>query len=225
MNLIGFGIVCISFILLNFFPNVVTYVLLGIGLLLFVSITDENVFVDYIIANSDRALVRVRHYIGFLPIVLVSKFLTLGKGNLLFPYKEEYFVVDTTSSGEKIPLVDEIDTMTMKVHNQKVSRSEYKALLKEQRKIYSNNILPKEFMDRAYSVGSINFKHKKRRLIAAIVLASITAVLLFDPDPMVWAIVAIYEVVFIPMALLWIAPYRDAKILQAAYDRVMQQGD
>ena len=80
-------------------------------------------------------------------------------------------------------------------------------------------------MGSAYSVEIIGLKRKKRRLTIATVFAIITAVLIFAPDPMVWVLIAIYEAIFVPMVLLWIAPYKDAKILQAAYDRAMQNGN
>lgn len=224
MNLIGFGIMALSLILLNFFPNVLVYVLLVIGLLLFVSVTDEETFGDYVIVNSDKALVRKRYYFGLIPLMLISKILTLGKGTLMIPYKEEYFVVDTGSYVEGIPVI-ETDAAKQQVGLKQVSRSEYKALLKEQRQIYSNSILSKEFMESAYSIQSIGLKPKKKRLTIATVFAIITAVLVLVPDPMVWAMIAIYEAVFVPMVLLWIAPYKDAKILQAAYDRAMQNGN
>lgn len=208
------GMVLIMFTQLNIFIPLVL-----IGLVLFASFPTEDLFCDYVMANSEQALVRKRYYVLFIPVALVAKILTLGKANLLIPYKEEYFVVNVKSQSNAQDMIGS-DAETSPEYK-KITRKEYKALLKEQRNIYSTQTLSKDFMEKNYTIKDIGLKHKKRRLIAAGVMTAITAVLFFDPDPMAWILSGIYEVVYLPMTLLWIAPYRDAKILQKAYDRAV----
>ncbi len=74
-------------------------------------------------------------------------------------------------------------------------------------------------MTTQYSVEGIGFKRKKRRLIAVIVIVLLILMTLVDPAG--WAITVSYGVIFVPMVILWIPDYKDAKILQEAYDRAV----
>lgn len=179
-----------------------------VGVFLFASFPAEDTFADYILANSDEALVRKRHYQLFLPFWIVSYILTLGRGVLLIPWKEEYFRAKMGGE-EEVALT-------------KISRKEYMTLRKEQREIYKTQTLSKKFMQENYSPKGIALKHKKNRLVWASVLAGLMLLMVVgEPNAAGVALTAVYEAVFLPMALLWIAPYKDAKILQDAYDRAM----
>jgi hypothetical protein len=80
--------------------------------------------------------------------------------------------------------------------------------------------MDKDFIARNYSTAGIGLKQKKTRLILASVFAAAFMALLTMPDAL--PVVVIYEAVFLPMVFLWIPPYKDAKILQTAYDRAMK---
>ena len=179
--------------------------LLFVGVFLFASSTSENTFVDYIIANTTVALVRKRKYIDFLPFSIISSVLTLGKSVLKIVYKEEYYKVDIAFFAEKPEFIA-------------LPRKEFILLRNEQRKIYSTEALSREFMENAYSLESIALKRKKNRLIAASVFAILSNAMLFEPDGGIY-IGSIYVAVFVPMVLLWIPEYKDAKILHQAFER------
>lgn len=201
-NLIGFGLTMLGVVLAALTEYAVFYVVMFVGVFLFVSFPAEDLFYDYRIVNTEVALLRKRHYFHFLPLTIVSTVLTLGKGVLLIPWKEEYFTKDV--AGEEPITVP-------------VSRREYIALRNAQRKIYTTQLLPREFMEESYTPELIGFKRKKARLIAACVLAALMLTGLTEPEGL--ALVLIYEAVFLPMVILWIPAYKDAKILQKAYDK------
>jgi len=201
--LIGFGLIALGGILSAVTEIMWFLILLFIGVVLFASIPSSANFCDYIIANSNVALIKTRHYWNFLPLTIVSSILTLGKAPLVIPWKEDYFKVTVESEDNVIPV--------------RIPRKEYVAARKEQRRIYSTQPLSKEFMESSYSPNVIGLKHKKRRLVIASVLAAIMLLMLVEPEAMVLTL--IYEAVFIPMILLWIPDYKDAKILQQAYDK------
>lgn len=156
------------------------------------------------IANTSDALVRKRYYMNYFPLTFVLMFFTRDC-SVLIPYKEEYFRVATDAP--------EDSQLT------KLSRAEYVALRNEQRQIYSTQTLNKEFMEQSYSVDLIGFKRKKRRVILVAVLAVLMLTCLTVPGALI--LVLVYEAIFIPMLLLWLPDYKDAKILQQAYDRAL----
>lgn len=201
-NLIGLGLTMLGVVLAALTEYAVFYVVMFVGVFLFVSFPAEDLFYDYRIVNTEVALLRKRHYFHFLPLTIVSTVLTLGKGVLLIPWKEEYFTKDV--EGEEPITVP-------------VSRKEYIALRNAQRKIYTTQVLPREFMEESYTPELIGFKRKKARLIVACVLAVLMLTMLAEPEGLV--LVLIYEAVFLPMVILWIPAYKDAKILQEAYDK------
>ena len=90
-------------------------ILVFVGVFLFASFPTQNVFPEYVIANTDRVLMRKRHYVVFLPFYIISVILTFGKSVLLIPYKEEYFIA-AVKDGNEANLTP-------------VSRKEYKELL------------------------------------------------------------------------------------------------
>ena len=108
-------------------------ILVFVGVFLFASFPTQNVFPEYVIANTDRVLMRKRHYVVFLPFYIISVILTFGKGVLLIPYKEEYFIA-AVKDGNEANLTP-------------VSRKEYKELLNFQRTVYSSQVLSKAFME------------------------------------------------------------------------------
>lgn len=205
-NIFGLVLIAVSGPLLavtGFMPLIAPLV---IGVFLFSSFTTEDMFVDYILPDGKQAILRKRKYITcIVPFVIVSYILTLGKGVLQFIYKEEYYraVMDSQGNPELI----------------KITRKEYVVIRKEQREIYSTQQFSKEFMTTQYSVEGIGFKRKKRRLIAVIVIVLLILMTLVDPAG--WAITVSYGVIFVPMVILWIPDYKDAKILQEAYDRAV----
>ena len=176
-----------------------------IGVFLFASFGSSAMLNDYVIANTEIALVRKRYYINFIPFIIVSAILTLFHSALIIPWKEEYFKA-TLSENKNLNL-------------EKISRKEYVRILKEQRQIYSKQELSREFMEKTYTVESIGLKKKKIRLILASVFTALTFFCLIDPTAL--PIVLIYAAVFVPMVILWIPDYIDAKILQNAYDKAM----
>lgn len=205
-NLIGLGLTILGgglIALTNFLPLCVIPL---IGVFLFASFPDEAVFVDYVIANnSNKALARKRYYLDFLPFTIVSQILTLGRAPLKIVWKEDYFTVQNDAPEES------------KV--KKITRKEYIGLRNEQREIYSSQPLSLEFMKNSYSMEDIGFKRKKRRLIIVSIFAGLMLTGLTDPTG--FPIVLVYEALFIPMILLWIPEYKDAKILQEAYNRAL----
>ena len=205
---IGGAILAAIGIALFFITDIAEFLLLMlIGILLLASLPQKNIFVDYIMENEQEALCRIRHYLAPLPLTLISSFLTLGKGKLLIPIKQEY-IKSYRENPQQTP------TLT------RVSRKEYLALRNAQRKLYSTKVMDKDFIARNYSPAGIGLKQKKTRLILASVFAAAFMALLTIPDAL--PVVVIYEAVFLPMVFLWIPPYKDAKILQTAYDRAMK---
>ncbi len=202
-NLIGFGITILGGVLTAVTEFMPFAILIFIGVFLFASLPEEVWFADYVIANSNEALVRKRHYMAFLPFTIISQILTLGKAILLIPCKEEYFrsVIDAEGNLQHNP----------------IPRAEYLALRNQQRLIYSTQLLSKDFMTKSYSLEDIGLKRKKRRLIIVCVLAALMLTSLVEPSEIYIAL--IYEALFIPMILLWIPEYKDAKILHQAYER------
>ena len=194
--ILGFGLILLGGVLTAVTDIVAFAIPLFIGVFLFASLPSEATFLDYRIANSDTSLVRKRYYMNFLPFSIISYCLTFGKALLTIVWKEEYFLAN--SEGENVSLT-------------KVSRKEYVALRNEQRILYSTQVLSKEFMERAYSEKGIGFKRKKRRLIAAILFAALTLATAADPGMLFLTL--IYEAVFVPMIILWIPAYKDAKII------------
>lgn len=177
--------------------------LMGAGLILFLTFPSLENFADYVIPDTGEVLFRRRHYWHFIPFTIVSYVLTLGKASLVIPWKERYFKVTLSEQGEKVWTP--------------VSRREYKALRNQMRLLYSGQTLSKQFILDTYSPETIAYRRKKARLIAASILAGIcVAMLLF---PMGFLVTLLYGPIFIPMALLWIPDFRDARILQTAYNQ------
>ena len=201
--LIGVVLIIIGGVLTAVTGFVPLSILIFVGVFLFASFPTQNVFPEYVIANTDRVLMRKRHYIIFLPFYIISVILTLGKSVLLIPYKEEYFIA-VLRDGEQADLTP-------------VSRKEYKELLNFQRNVYSSQVLSKTFMETAYTLEGIGLQQKKRRLVLASVFAALMLTTAFVPGGI--AVTLIYEAVFLPMVLLWIPAYKDAKILHNAYLR------
>ena len=158
--LIGIVLVIIGGVL-GALTGLIPFIIIAfVGVFLFASFSEEQVFFDYVIAGSTKALVRKRYYYNFIPFTLISMRLTLGKGTLLIPRAEEYFIVDIKENEDNT--------------NTKITRKEYKVLLQEQRKIYSTQRLDKEFMRWAYTPEGIGLKRKKARLIAASIFAALS---------------------------------------------------
>ena len=204
-NLIGLGLAILGMILSTITQFPLFYIVFFIGIFLFASLPSEDIFVDYIIANSNQVLMRKRHYLNFLPLTIVSGILTLGKATLMIVWKDDYFKA-TKDSQNQLSLTQ-------------VSLKEYIALRNEQRKIYSTQLLSKEFMKTSYTVETIGLKRKRRRLIIAGFFACLMLTMIFEPGGIYLTL--IYEAIFIPMILLWIPEYKDAKIIQKAYDRAL----
>lgn len=203
--IIGFCLIIIGGVLTAVTELTPFITILIIGVFLFASVYDEAVFCDYIMANTNQALLRKRHYCNFLPFNFLFAFLTFGNAELKIVWKQEYFKA-TILSDEKFETV-------------KIPRKEYIALRNEQRNIYSTQILSKDFMEKFYSLENIGFKRKKRRLIIVSILAAIMLTPLTEPDG--YFLTIIYEVFFLPMIILWFPEYKDAKILQQAYDKAL----
>ncbi len=204
--LIGFGLMILGGVLTAVTGITPFCIILFVGVFLFASLPEEAVFCDYVIANSNVALVRKRYYINFLPFTIISYILTLRKATLKITWKEEYYQ-STIPSGEEKPTLS------------KISRAEYIALRNAQRTFYSTQTLSKEFMEKTYSPEDIGLKRKKARLIAAIVLSVLSILMMAEPGG--FSLTLIYGAIFIPMVILWIPEYQDAKILQQAYDRAI----
>lgn len=203
--LIGFGLVILGGVLTAITGITPFAILMFVGVFLFASLPSEAVFYDYRIANGEEYLLRKRYYINFLPFTIISFVLTLGKTTLKIVWKEEYF---------RAPLnIENKEELT------KISRKEYITLRNEQRIIYSTQELSKEFMESSYTEEYIGFKRKKIRLIVVSVLAALMLVMIAEPGGIYLTLV--YEAVFIPMIVLWIPEYKDAKILQRAYNRAV----
>ena len=203
-NIIGLGLTILGGVLGGLTGFAPLSMIAIIGVLLFVSFLDEGFFCDYIIANSTDALIRKRYYIEFLPFSIVSYILTFGKATWKIVWKEEYYIA-TLSSGNSEPI--------------KLSRKEYIRLRNEQRIIYSTELLSKAFMEKTYSVEGIGLKRKKARLFISTIFAGLMLTMATEPGGIYLTL--IYEAVFLPMVILWIPEYKDAKILQQAYDKAI----
>ena len=205
-NLIGMVLMILGGVLTAITDLTPFFALFLIGTFLFASFTSEDVFVDYKIANTDVILFRKRYYMDFLPFTLVSSILTLGKAPLKIVWKEEYF------KGTAAQIKEDYNKT-------RISRGEYIALRNEQRGIYSIQPLSSDFMNKNYTIKSIGFKRKKIRLIITAILIFLTLTMAFEPEGIYISL--IYEVIFVPMFILWIPDYKDAKILQQAYERAL----
>ena len=204
-NLIGFALTAIGGILFATTEFIPFVIIMLIGVFLFASLPAEDIFCDYIIANSNAALLRKRYYKVFLPFAIMSYILTLGRAILKLLWKEEYYTAAIEDGS-----VTELTNIT---------RKQYIAIRNYQRQIYTTQTLSKEFMSNTYSVQSIGLKRKKSRLIITSILAVLMFLMLVEPDG--YYLTIIYNAIFIPMIILWIPEYKDAKILQQAYDRAM----
>lgn len=206
-NLFGFVLMMIGMILYMFTGFMPCSIILGIGMILFVSFFTEDVFCDYVIVDTSEVLIRKRHYVNFLAFTIISLICTLGRKKFLIVWKQEYFKVKPREEGEEKIV--------------KLSRKEYIALRNEQRKIYSTQTLSKEFMKSSYSLKEIGYKRKKARLIVVIILALITLSMLLMPDMVTIIMTLCYEIIFVPMIILWVPEYIDARILNNAYKRAL----
>ena len=205
-NLIGFGIMAVGIVTSQFVDFRFSLVLIGIGVFLFATLSSEGVFCDYIMANGVEALIRKRYYLNFLPFTVLAYIVTLGRKDFKIVWKEEYYKTSLESKEDEAV---------------KLSRNEYIKLRNEQRAFYSTQTLSKEFMESAYSIKEIGYKRKKARLIVVIILALLTFMMLFAPDMFTIIMVLVYEAIFIPMIILWVPEYKDAKILHNAYERAV----
>ena len=190
----------------GFFPF---FIIFFVGIALFASFNTESMLTNYVLANTSQALIRKRYYYVFIPFYIVSIVLTFNKAPLLILWKEEYFKGFADADGQMQTL--------------KITKGEYLALRNEQRHIYSTQLLDRQFMQDAYSVKSIGYKKKKRRLVVISIFAALMLTMVTVPGGI--ALAAIYEAVFIPVIILWFPDYKDAKILQQAYDRAMGQNN
>lgn len=205
--LFGLGLTILGGVLTAVTGLVPFIIILFVGVFLFASLPSEAIFYDYRIANSEEVLLRKRYYMDFLPFTIVSSILTLGKAPLKIVWKEEYF---------KAPInIENKEDLT------KLSRKEYITLRNEQRIIYSTQVLSKEFMESSYTEADIGFKRKKVRLIVISVLAGIMLTMIAEPGGIYLTL--IYEAVFLPMIILWIPEYKDAKILYQAYNKASNE--
>lgn len=206
-NIIGLVLIVVSGVLIIVTGFAALSPLVLIGVLLFGSVTGEEMFVDYILPDGKQAIARKRkHVICIVPFAIMAYILTLGRSFMPIIYKEEYYrsVMDSQGNIELI----------------KITRKEYVAMRKQQREFYSANLLSKEFMTTQYSVEEIGFKKKKRRLIA-VSLISLLVLMMPFVDPIGLGMAVAYEAIFVPMIILWFPDYKDAKILQEAYDRAV----
>ena len=203
--LIGFGLTILGGVL-SAVTGITPFIIITfVGIFLFASFHSEDIFFDYRIVNTEEFLLRKRHYINFLPFTIVSSILTLKKAPLKIVWKEEYFKVSINAEKDLT----------------KLSRKEYITLRNEQRNIYSTQVLGKEFMKSSYTEADIGFKRKKARLIAASVFAGIMLTMIVEPGGIYLTL--IYESIFLPMIILWIPDYIDAKILHKAYNKALNE--
>lgn len=204
--LIGLGLIILGGALIVITGFVPFVIIMFIGAFLFASVPGDATFYDYRIANSDELLIRKRYYLNFLPFTIISYVLTLGRTTLKILWKEEYFKSSINLKEDAAPT--------------QITRAEYLAIRNKQREIYSTQVFSKEFMNESYSVETIGFKRKKTRLIVVSVICALMLTMMVDPAGIFLTL--IYEVVFLPMIFLWIPEYKDAKILQQAYDKAMK---
>lgn len=180
-----------------------------VGVVMFATFSTATIDTGFVIANTNTVLVRKRRQLLFIPFVIVSFVCTLGKGILSIPYKEEYFLGkindDKNADFQPIP------------------RSEYKRILAEQRQIYSKYVLDPQFVKNAYTLESLGLQKKKIRLILASVFAGLSLFCVIVPGG--FAVALIYCIVFVPMIILWIPDYKDAKIMHDAYIRSVGNPD
>lgn len=206
-NLIGFIMMIVGMFVFVFTESLLCMILILPGVFLFASFLDEDIFVDYVMVDSNDFLIRKRKYILFFPFIIISKLLTLGKAELKLVCKEEYFKTIKSDTEEKETI--------------RISRKEYITLRNEQRQLYATQPFSKEFMQANYSVEGIGFKRKKRRLIIVSALAILGLTMFAGVDPASISLDLMYEALFITMIILWTPEYKDAKILQEAYERAL----
>lgn len=203
--LIGLGLIILGGVLgaVTGFP--LFFIVMFAGVFLFATLcAPGGIFLDYAIPEENAILARRRHYANFLPFTIVSYLLTLFRTTLVIPYKADYY---------KIPNKEDLTEEDFIP----VSRQEYKALKKQMREVYATQTLDKEFLDKFYSTESIALKHKKTRLTIASVFAALFLTMVTAPGGIAGTLIC--EAIFVPMIILWAIDYKDAKILQAAYDR------
>lgn len=73
-----------------------------IGVFLFASIVETDVFFDYALTTEDAAIIRKRHYAVFIPFYMVLEVLTFGLVYVKFPYRDEYFKATNLSDADNI---------------------------------------------------------------------------------------------------------------------------
>ncbi|MBR6513446.1 MAG: hypothetical protein IKT46_01300 [Clostridia bacterium] len=207
-NLLGVLLIIIGGVsgaLTGFLPFII---IMFIGVILFVSFPAEATLPSYVINGTKNVLVRKRYYANFFLFSFVISMLTLGHcGAFLIPYRQEYYIYHMTDGDEF--------TQT------RIKRKEYMKFLKAQRKIYSTKTLDREFMDTSYTVKDIGLKRKTVRLVLAIIFTALSCMMCCDVLIGIWMALFICIPLFLTMVILWIPDYRDAKIIQRAYDRAM----
>lgn len=207
-NLIGLGITVLCLILSSVpgLANILS-IPLFIGVFMFGSIPDSAVFSSYVMIDSGEVLLRKRYYFVFLPFQIVIHLITLGKGNLKIPYRQEHFIASANGAN---PQADFNFT--------KISRKEYVRLRNQQRQLYSTRTVTKEYLDSNYSDLPGKYKKQRRKLIISWVLTLLVLMTLPTAAEMFFLMLA-YEVIFVFMVALWTPDYKDAKILYKAYQR------
>lgn len=213
-HLIGFGLIIVGGVLTAVTDQYLFTPILLVGVFLFASIFGKDALIDYMYPGEENvALVRMRQYVYFLPFVIVTAILTLGRAPLQIPYKETYYRV-------KDPGGDQEAEFTQ------LTRKEYLAQRNWLRQEYASGRLDRAFFERAYgeNAANIGYRRKKWRLVAMWILAVLMLTPLTEPQPGLVALVLLYELLFVGAIVLWTADYKDAKIQQTAYDRAVQGG-
>lgn len=207
-NLIGLGlmILCIGLSAIPGLANIFMFPAI-IGAFMFASFPDSAAIPSYVMIDSGEVLLRKRYYFIFFPFQIVIHLITLGKGNLKIPYKQEYFIASANNADSQAGY-----------NFTKIPRKEYVRLRNQQRQLYSTRTLSKDFWDSNYSDLSGKYKKQRRKLVISWVLTLLVLMTLPTAAEMFFLMLA-YEVIFVFMVALWTPDYKDAKILYKAYQR------
>ena len=160
--LISIAMIIVGGVTSAMFPNFVSFLMVFAGAFSLGSFSDKEVVYDYVIADSDEVLLRVRSYYYITILNIAFMIITLGllQFKIRILWKEEYYKGNSEQFEENR-------------EGCKLSRKEYIALINEQRRIYSTTDLSWEFMNGAYSPEEFDLKGKKRKFVIISVIAGI----------------------------------------------------
>ncbi|MBR2714690.1 MAG: hypothetical protein IKB73_00590 [Ruminococcus sp.] len=214
-NLIGFFMTILGAITSTVLPYIGIPILL-FGIILFISILDERMFVDYASLENDNNiyLLRKRYYVNLLMYtiaaeIFIAPIISLFTKkpvdcNVRIYYKTEYF---TAKAHQNTP---ENVTMTP------VTRDEYKVLKERIKQSYINKAAHVDVIDFICSPQTVNLKSINAKFIACVMLA-IFLVIGIIADPAALFMIP-FPIIFIWLSFLLYPDYKEAKFKSMVYN-------